>query len=730
MLARSNNRRAPFSLKPTVLFNSGEQGSWFEAYDPNALLQRRNLLTWSEDMAASAGTTLGAPVTANQALDVDGLLTLDKLDFAAGDYRYKAATVIGGIAGAWTASVDVFSPSKATISFRVASNANGADNFRQAITLQAGVTRVSVSGTLTGVSGNNAIDVGFDNRVSAGGDGIAGLIYAGRIQLERGSVATTYQKVTDWNTEYLAAAAAQVGMYQDSAGTTPVTAVEQPVGLWLDKKQGLALGSELRGTGVVGLLGSATAATYNTATGAGTATRVDGSNQSYVRVPAATNSGTYRLQITNTGAVAISIRTGNAASTVVGTVNAGVSATVHVAPASADFYITASAAGDIAFTVTSVAALPGNHATQATAASRPTLSARYNLLTKSDQLDDAIWATKTNMTVLTGTVSTMRKLVPTATAGVAHFIGQAATPTAASYVLRVRAKAAGYNWLRLGIPGGPSANVNAATGAVGAVSGGAVTPGVAVGDGSFVFTFTGTSSGAASSVFLSVNQTNTADASTETFTADGVSGIEVGEVDLRTAADAALNIPAYQRVNTATDYDTVGFTHADKFDGVDDFVSAPAGGGGTTGFFFCAAVRVDGGAGTNRMLWADSGASTGYRVNINLANQLQFAAGNGAAYTTFATVSTLPVGETHVVTLWDDGSNLNAQIDNGPIAATARPAVAAGTAGFTLGRSNAAAIEFFNGRIYGAVHRFGTPVTATERQRIKRYIAAKAGVKL
>src|SRR3990167_8241272 len=34
-------------------------------------------------------------------------------------------------------------------------------------------------------------------------------------------------------------------MYQDSAGTTPVTAVEQSVGLILDKSKGLVLGPEL-----------------------------------------------------------------------------------------------------------------------------------------------------------------------------------------------------------------------------------------------------------------------------------------------------------------------------------------------------------------------------------------------------------------------------------------------------------------------------------------------------
>src|SRR3990167_7565049 len=34
-------------------------------------------------------------------------------------------------------------------------------------------------------------------------------------------------------------------LFQDSVGTTPVTAVEQPVGLILDKSKGLVLGAEL-----------------------------------------------------------------------------------------------------------------------------------------------------------------------------------------------------------------------------------------------------------------------------------------------------------------------------------------------------------------------------------------------------------------------------------------------------------------------------------------------------
>lgn len=54
---------------------------------------------------------------------------------------------------------------------------------------------------------------------------------------------------------------------------------------------------ELRGLGAVGLLGSATAATYDPTTGVGSATRVDAVNQSYVTFPVV-NGRTYRVDIT------------------------------------------------------------------------------------------------------------------------------------------------------------------------------------------------------------------------------------------------------------------------------------------------------------------------------------------------------------------------------------------------------------------------------------------------
>lgn len=78
-------------------------------------------------------------------------------------------------------------------------------------------------------------------------------------------------------------------LFQEATGTTPA-GVDQNVGLtlyiskWGGKTlaQVLAVQPELRDGGTTGVVGSATAASYNAGSGAGTITRVDVSNQSYV----------------------------------------------------------------------------------------------------------------------------------------------------------------------------------------------------------------------------------------------------------------------------------------------------------------------------------------------------------------------------------------------------------------------------------------------------------------
>lgn len=169
-----------------------------------------------------------------------------------------------------------------------------------------------------------------------------------------------------------------------------------------------------------------------------------------------------------------------------------------------------------------------------------------------------------------------------------------------------------------------------------------------------------------------------------------------------------------------------------RADGTDDSLSCAAGGGGTAGFLLCAAVTINGGDGTERRLFGDHGSNTGYICRVHTTDKLQLLAGDGAAFTTAATAASLPSGETHVLLAYDDGpgGNLNVQIDNGTVASIARPAVSAGSAGFTMFKSNTAATSFFNGDCQAMVYVRGTAKTANERAMLKRYIGAKVGIAL
>lgn len=147
-------------------------------------------------------------------------------------------------------------------------------------------------------------------------------------------------------------------------------------------------------------------------------------------------------------------------------------------------------------------------------------------------------------------------------------------------------------------------------------------------------------------------------------------------------------------------------------------------------FFFCAAVRADGGAGTVRTIWSDAGTNTGYIVRINASNQLELAAGDGSAYTLSATTDTLTVGTMYVVTAWDDGINLNVQVNSGTTTSVARPIVSPGTASSSIGSDNAAASGFFNGAIGTVVMRKHASITTNQIAAVKSYVAGRHGVSM
>lgn len=186
-------------------------------------------------------------------------------------------------------------------------------------------------------------------------------------------------------------------MYQDSAGTTPVTALEQPVGRWLDKSQWLELGPELVTNGdfsngttgwvktdvdVIATVSDGVASISHT-----TVTATRGLYQDVI-VPAGRS---YRVNFSMSG-VNPQITIFDGATLAGGAVR--FSATVGascftplIMTGILRVRISTTAANVISiWDNISVREIKGNHATQSITASRPTLSARYNQLLNSATL--------------------------------------------------------------------------------------------------------------------------------------------------------------------------------------------------------------------------------------------------------------------------------------------------------------------------------------------------------
>lgn len=174
-------------------------------------------------------------------------------------------------------------------------------------------------------------------------------------------------------------------LFQDWAGTTPVTAVGQSAGLMLDKSKGLARGAERLETGVPAMAGVSDLAEYNASTGAGTAYRSDQYNQSFVNIPGLSMTSWYFVDVTNTGANTLSVRADLASgaaffSVPAGQRRAGFARNVTTVVITSDADVSG-----VAFTVNSVRSVAGNHQSISVPASRPIL--RQNAITGAYYLE-------------------------------------------------------------------------------------------------------------------------------------------------------------------------------------------------------------------------------------------------------------------------------------------------------------------------------------------------------
>lgn len=348
-------------------------------------------------------------------------------------------------------------------------------------------------------------------------------------------------------------------LFQDSAGTTPVTAVEQPVGLMLDKRLGLVLGANQV------LNGDFSAGTTNWITGSGVS--ISGGAASSNGALTIANENLLTQDLFSTAEKLFECR-----ATVTrlsggfhfrpGGVNSAVVAESgeivrRVSAGAANAFRIVTAAGGFVGTIDniSVRELPGNHAFQTTAIDRPILRNRYNLLTKTEQFADAAWV-KSNATVTSNATTapggaTTAHLITENTANGEHVaaVNYGTSVFAISLACYMKAGTGRYGLIRFAANGVIYENAifDLQAGVVHS-AGVNITASIHnIGNGWYKCVASGTKG---SGAFIVVGLSNGV---TNTYTGDGTSGIYIWGASLVPADQASL---PYQRVNTATDYDS------------------------------------------------------------------------------------------------------------------------------------------------------------------------------
>lgn len=520
-------------------------------------------------------------------------------------------------------------------------------------------------------------------------------------------------------------------MFQDRAGTTPVTTPGQTVGLRLDKSKGLVLGSELVTNGTfdtdttgwssgngavlsndagrlkVALVASGGWAAQSISTVIGASYRVD------FTVTNGDATGVYLFIGTANNNTAENYDSGAKANGTYTAIFRATATTTFIKP-----FVLGSAGKFAFYDNISVKELPGNHAVAPTDAARPTYgiepkTGRRNLLIQSEEFDNAPWLKNTT------TVSANAIAAPngTMTADLAQNNGQiflVISASSANYTLSIYAKTVSGNNLVFGYYTGAfrRATYNLSTGLVTNIPASHTATAVAVGDGWYRCTLTFTSA---------VTEVN--------FTPSGASGIYIWGAQLEASATAT----AYQRVGTAFDVTEAGVptVHYVQYDGTDDSFS-------TSSIDFSATDKMSVFAGVRKLSDATRGivaelsaAATSGAWNLNAPNATttaNYAFRNVGSLSggDAVTSSTFAAPTSNVLTaLGDIAADVSQLRVNGSVAATSAVDLGTGNYGnypLYIGRRNNASLPF-NGRDYGIIV-VGKTASATGITNTESYLAA------
>lgn len=444
--------------------------------------------------------------------------------------------------------------------------------------------RCSITRTTLASLAYNELDVMVTNADNTNDATAGNSVFLWGAQLEIASTASSYQRITDFTSDFLAAFPTHA-LYQDSAGTTPVTALGQPVGLVLDKSKGglASLGSELITNG-----GPFTATTGWTAVGGATLTVSSGAlkiaqgatdyvtaSQAVTTVVGRTYRVTYEYVSDGTSSAAFLVYARQSQGTsniVVGPSGIGPKTFVFTAVGTTTYIEPGSGtSSDNVYGLLaniSVREVPGSHLIQATSASRPTCDARVNLLTYSEQFENAAWSkfrssVTANAAVAPDGTTTADKLVEDTSASTTHFAQNNTVGTAnTTETLSLFAKPSGRNWIYLQLGNSHFAYFDVANGAIGTSGGtGVVATITAAGNGWYRCAITGVRDTTQINYIILASGNGGV-----SYTGNGIDGVLIWGAQLETGSTATT----YQRVVTASDYADVNAPRYLTCDGVDD----------------------------------------------------------------------------------------------------------------------------------------------------------------
>ena len=534
-------------------------------------------------------------------------------------------------------------------------------------------------------------------------------------------------------------------LFQDAAGTTPVTGLEQPVGLMLDKSKGLVLGGEL----VSSWQSSSFWSVYNAGVVFnGTTMAFDALNDRCAAPTVFASGSTYKVTITLTATGGGTIKfdddgtAGGPGTTTTYASAVGSTTTLYIRATSSNRFrfIQDSASGTVTVTGFTASLLPGNHASQSTAASRPVLSARYNLLTHTEAFDNAAWTkagtqVTADQTAAPNGITTAEKVSANATGAIAVLHSPLVSIGSVSRTGSINLKPGTWRYVTFtlqvysGTAQWVACTIDLNTGTITKTGAGAAGTYVsssisAAANGFYLVTLTGVLPAGTDFAAIEVSFANSAtpaygDYGRVTVTGTSADYFYAWGADLRVSNDG-VGIPSYQRVGAATDYDTTGFPMYIRADGTDDSLSTGSiDFSGTDKMSVVAGVRKLGGTdgciyelsanwNTNDGAFQSFGTNPGFdaasRGNAAVSGTTQVAS------VAFTHPATAVLTATH-----DIAGDLTAHRLNGATAVNATGDKGTGNFGnypLYIGSRGGSSLRF-NGRMYGLLV-IGRALTATE----------------